>query len=223
MLKMFANTHQLTAISVGYRLAPEEPFPAGIDDGLDVAEYLVDNGPIEFGAPLSVIGGASAGGSLAAVTTFQLMRKRPQHRLVAVLLINGSFDLTLNMPSTVQGNWAIVIDREVAERFLDAYVPGTDMQARRNPLISPIYEDMPQLAKASPFRTLPPALFTCGTGDAMLDESLLMAVKWMASGSEAVIKLYPGAPHMFSAFKGFKAADDAASEIAAFLNEKLSS
>jgi len=54
-----------------------------------------------------------------------------------------------------------------------------------------------------------------------LDDSLLMSVKWMASGSEAVIKLYPRAPHMFSAFKGFKVADDAAAVTTAFLNEKL--
>jgi hypothetical protein len=54
-----------------------------------------------------------------------------------------------------------------------------------------------------------------------LDDSVLMSVKLIATGSEAVIKLYPGAPHTLTAFKGFKVADDAAADTAAFLDEKL--
>lgn len=223
MLKTFANNHHVTAISVGYRLAPENPFPAGINDCVDVAEYLIDNGTSVFSAPLRVIGGASAGANYVALATFQLMRSRPQHRLDAILLINGIFDLTVNMPSTVKSRPSVIIDREMIDKFIEAYTTGASIEARRDPLMSPLYEDMEKLAKESPFGTLPPALFTCGTADPLLDDSLLMSVKWMASGSEAVIKLYPGAPHMFTAFKGMKVADDAAAATAAFLNAKLGS
>ena len=221
MLKTFANGYEFTAISVGYRLAPENPFPAGINDCVDVAEHLTDNAPTAFGAPLRVIGGASAGGNYAALTTFQLMRSRPQHRLDAVLLINGMYDLTLNLPSTVESKPSVFIDREMLEHFIEAHSPGASVEARRNPLMSPLYEDVQKLARESPFGTLPPALFTCGTADPLLDDSLMMSVKWMATGSEAVIRLYPGAPHMFSALRGFKVADDAASTTMAFLKEKL--
>jgi acetyl esterase/lipase len=222
MLKTFANTYQMTAMIVGYRLAPEDPFPAGVEDCVDVAEYLVDNAQSVFNTPLRVIRGASAGGNYAALATLQLMRSRPQHRLDAVLMINGIFDLTLNLPSTVESRPSIIVDRPMIDKFVEAYTAGASIESRRNPLMSPLYDDVQKLAAESPFGTLPPALFTCGTGDPLLDDSLLMSVKWMGTASEAVIKLYPGAPHMFSVFKGVKVADDtAADDTAAFLKEKL--
>lgn len=214
----------MTSVSVGYRLAPENPFPAGVNDCVDVAEYLVDNGPTIFGAPLRVIGGGSAGANFTPLTTFQLMRTRPHHRLAAVLLNYGYFDLTLNMPTTVaQSSRSVVIDRAMMEKYNEAYVPSASVEARQNPLMSPLYEDMQKLARESPFGVLPPALFNCGTADPLLDDSLMMSAKWMASGSETVTNVYPGAPHMFTAFKGFKVADEAAAATVAFLNEKLGS
>jgi acetyl esterase/lipase len=221
MLRTFANTYQMTTISVGYRLAPEDPFPAGIDDCVDVAEYLVDNAQSVFSTPLRVIGGASAGGNYAALATLHLLRSRPQHRLDAVLLINGIFDLTLNLPSTVESRPSVIVDRPMIEKFVEAYTQGASTEARRSPLMSPLYEDLQKLAAESPFGALPSAFFTCGTGDPLLDDSLLMSIKWMGTGSEAVIKLYPGAPHMFSAFRGVKVADDTFADTAAFLKKKL--
>ncbi|KAL9112953.1 MAG: hypothetical protein Q9227_002818 [Pyrenula ochraceoflavens] len=221
LLESFANSCQLTSIAVGYRLAPEDPFPAGVNDCIDVAEYLVDNGLSTFGIPLRIIAGGSAGGNFAALTTFQLMRSRPHHRLAAVLLNYGAFDLTINMPTAAQGTKPLVINRAILEKYIEAYVPGADIEARRNPLMSPLYEDMQKLARESPFGSLPPALFNCGTADPLLDDSLMMSVKWMASGSEAVTNIYPGAPHMFTAFKGFKVADDAMTATVEFLKGKL--
>jgi acetyl esterase/lipase len=220
MLKTFANTYQITAISVGYRLAPEDPFPAGLNDCVDVADYLVDNAQSVFSA-LRLVGGASAGGNYAALVTLHLIRSRPHQRLDAVLLINGIFDLTLNMPSTAESRPSVIVDRPMVEKFVEAYTAGACIEARRNPLMSPLYIDLQKLAAESPFGTLPPALFTCGTGDPLLDDSLMMSVKWLATGSEAVIRLYPGAPHMFSAFKRSKVVDDTAADTAAFLKEKL--
>lgn len=57
LLKAYADVSGCAAISVGYRLAPEHPFPAGPQDCYDVAEYLVDEGEKEFGGPLRFIGG----------------------------------------------------------------------------------------------------------------------------------------------------------------------
>lgn len=57
LLKLYADCSKCTVISVGYRLAPEHPFPAGPEDCYDVAEYLVKNGEKEFGGPLRFIGG----------------------------------------------------------------------------------------------------------------------------------------------------------------------
>jgi acetyl esterase/lipase len=57
LLKFYADTSDCTVISVGYRLAPEHPFPAGVEDCFDVADYLVKNGPKLYGGPLRFIGG----------------------------------------------------------------------------------------------------------------------------------------------------------------------
>jgi acetyl esterase/lipase len=168
-----------------------------------------------------VVGGAFAGANFAALVTLQLIRSRPQHQLDALLLVNGIFDLTLNLPSTVESRPSIVIDRPMIEKFIEAYTAGASTETRRNPLMSLLYADLHELVTESPFGMLPPALFTCGTADPVVDDSVLMSVKWIATGSEAVIKLYPGAPHMFTAFKGSKVADDAAADTAAFLDEKL--
>ncbi|KAJ2969348.1 hypothetical protein NUW58_g10011 [Xylaria curta] len=61
LLKFYADTCQVTAMSVGYRLAPEHPWPAGREDCIDVAEHLVDHGEAEHGAPLLFLAGESAG------------------------------------------------------------------------------------------------------------------------------------------------------------------
>ncbi len=57
LLKSISNAANLAVVSVGYRLAPEYPFPAGPEDCFDAAEYLVDNSSTVFGAPLKFMGG----------------------------------------------------------------------------------------------------------------------------------------------------------------------
>lgn len=77
MLKYWADHSELVVISVGYRLAPEHPYPAPNQDCHDVGEYLVDNAEKDYGAPLLFMGGDSAGGHLSVVTTFHLLKSRP--------------------------------------------------------------------------------------------------------------------------------------------------
>ena len=81
------------------------------------------------------------------------------------------------------------------EEFENVFVPGMSLEEKKNPAVSPYYEDL------TPFRgKLPSALFTCGTEDPLLDDSTAMATKWMVSGGEAIIKIYPGACHGFIGF-----------------------
>ncbi|KAJ8121092.1 hypothetical protein O1611_g10191 [Lasiodiplodia mahajangana] len=84
------------------------------------------------------------------------------------------------------------------QRFMDEYTPGWDNVQRRNPLLSPLFEDLRALAASTPTGKLPPALFLCGTNDPNLDDTVLMGLKWQASGSEAIVKIFPGAPHVFN-------------------------
>ncbi len=220
-LQRYANNCQLTAISVGYRLAPEEPYPAGIHDCFDAAEYLVDLGKAEYGADLLFLGGESAGGCLTALTAFHLMRSRPTHKLAGLILPFGEFDLTLNLPQVSSYTRPLVVNLAALEHFNDAYVPGMSIAERRSASISPLYEDMQALALSSPNQSLPPALFLCGTEDALLDDTLLMSIKWMIVGGEAVVKIYPGAPHGFTVFPGVKVTEEAAAVTVEFVQEKL--
>lgn len=220
-LKMYANACQLTAISVGYRLAPEEPYPAAMHDSFDAAEYLVDHAERDYGAKLLFVGGESAGGCLTALTAFHLMRTRPAHTLAGVIFPYGEFDLTLGLPRVSSFTRPLVINVAALQRFNDAYVPGMSLTERRCASVSPLYEDLQALASSSPEKSLPPALFLCGTEDPLLDDTLLMSMKWMIAGGEAVVKIYPGAPHGFTAFPGVKVAEDAAAVTIQFVQEKL--
>ncbi|MCJ1243114.1 hypothetical protein MMC30_000311 [Trapelia coarctata] len=219
-LKRYADTCQLTAISVGYRLAPEDPYPAGIHDCFDAAEYLVDHAERDYGAKLLVLGGESAGGCLMALTAFHLMRSRPAHKLAGVIFPFGEFDLTLNSPQVTSFTRPLLLNVEALQRSNDAYVPGMSTAERRSASVSPLYEDMKALAASSPDLSLPPALFLCGTEDALLDDTLLMSMKWMIAGGETVVKLYPGSPHGFTIFPG-KVAEEAAAVTFQFVHEKL--
>ena len=69
-LKFLADNCSVTVISIGYRLAPESPFPAGPDDCYDAAEYLIEHGKADFGSSLKFIGGEVSWSNLKAYQLF---------------------------------------------------------------------------------------------------------------------------------------------------------
>ncbi|KAG8526504.1 uncharacterized protein KY384_008704 [Bacidia gigantensis] len=219
---MFANACQLTAISVGYRHAPEDPHPAANHDCFDAAEYLVDHAERDYGARLLFIAGESAGGCLAALTTFHLIQSRPAHRLAGVILLFGVFDLTLGLPqmSLPESTRPLVTNAQMLHNFINAYTPGMSDSDRRDASVSPLYEDMQALADSIPGNSLPAALFLCGTADPLLDDTFLMGMKWMIAGGEAIVKIYPGGAHGFSMFRETKDAEEVAALQIQFVNEK---
>jgi len=220
-LQRYANSFQVTAVSVGYRLAPENVYPAAAHDCFDVATHLVDNGESLFGAPLRILVGESAGGCLAAQTAFHLIRQRPSHPMAGMVLPYGWFDLTLNLPSMVDFKRQLIISTKSMREFAEAYTPGMSIEERRRPEVSPLYEDLHGLAKAAAGGKLPRALFLVGTEDPLLDDTVLMSAKWLATGSEAVVQVYPGAPHVFNIVPGYGPADDAAVVVKKFVGAAL--
>lgn len=189
LLKYLADHTELTVVSVGYRLAPEHPYPAGNEDCFDVADYLVDNGEKDFGGKVLVMGGESAGGHLTAVTFFNLLESRPDFRFKALVLNYGCFDISSFLPQAHHFPSGLVLDLEIMQQFQKAYVPNTKERDRRDPKISPLFKDLNALGEKG---FLVPALFTCGTLDPLLDDSVLMSTKWMiGSGGDAILKIYP--------------------------------
>jgi acetyl esterase/lipase len=191
-------------------------------DCIDVAEHLIDE-PQKYGGKLLFMGGESSGANLAALTIFQLIRSRPDHVCRGMVLVYGNYSLALGMPSMVDYDRPIMLNHEIMRQFMDVYTPGWSAEERRNPLVSPLFEDLPALAAKSPTGRLPPALFLCGTNDPLIDETLLMSVKWMATGSEAIVKIFPGAPHVFNGAAETKNAKESFSYEAEFLQNKLES
>jgi acetyl esterase/lipase len=74
--------------------------------------------------------------------------------------------------------------------FGDHYMAGQEI-AIDDPYFSPLYGDLSHM---------PPALFTIGTWDPLLDDTLFMAMRWMAAGNETALEIYPGGTHAFDAF-----------------------
>ena len=107
-LQWMADQTGCLCISVGYRLAPEHPFPAGPEDCFDAAEWLIDNAVKEFGAPLAFLGGESAGGHLSALTALHLLNsskeKYSQFSLNGLLLHYGTFSSQYDLESYTTAN-----------------------------------------------------------------------------------------------------------------------
>ena len=113
MLAYMANECQLTVVSVGYRLAPEDPFPAGNEDCFDAAEYLVDHAEKEHGARLSFMGGDSAGAHLSVLTAFHLLESRPDFAFKGLVLNFGAYDLAGFLPQVHHFSVPLVLDKDI--------------------------------------------------------------------------------------------------------------
>jgi acetyl esterase len=182
LLERIADATGLTAVSVEYRLAPENPFPAGPDDCEAAALWLVQHAKREFGTDRLLIGGASAGASLAVTTLVRLRDRSGAARAFAgANLVFGVYDLA-GTPSQ---------QRAGVPSYRDLYLPGRSAEERRRPDVSPLYADL---------AGLPPALFTVGGADPLLDDSLFLALRWAAAGNEAELALYPESLHGFTLF-----------------------
>lgn len=117
-LQFLADAHNFTVVSVGYRLAPEDPYPAGNEDCFDVGEYLIDNAEKEFGAPLLYMGGESAGGHLSACTCFHLLETRPNFGFKGLILNYGCYDVSGFLPQAHHFDMPLVLDLDIMIKFI---------------------------------------------------------------------------------------------------------
>ena len=215
MLAELADETGLCAVSVEYRLAPEHPYPACADDCEDAALWLAREGFDALGVPrVATIGGDSAGGHLSAVT---LLRLRDRHGtvdpFVAANLIYGVFDLSLTPSVRHWGDRPLILTTPMMRLYGEWLLPGTDAEAKRDPDVSPLYADL---------HDLPPALFTIGTLDPLLDDSLFMEARWRAAGGQAELRVWPEAIHGFNLFRLKMTAQARAAQYA-FLRARLPS
>jgi len=192
--RALADQHGVAVVSVDYRLAPEHPYPAGPDDGVAVARWLLEHGEAAYGSDRMLVGGESAGGYMAAAVPLRL-RDVPGaiEHVLGLNLVFGVHDWGRS-PSQrglrpVEGPDMLTPDGILT--FTECYLPGLTDDERRAPEISPAFADL---------RGLPPALFSVGTADHLLDDTLMMAGRYAAAGSEVELFVAPDMPHGFQAF-----------------------
>lgn len=172
-----ADTLGIAVVSVDYRLAPENPWPAAPDDCETAALWLAKHAADRFGAQRLAIGGFSAGATLAMTTLIRL-RDRGIAAFNAAVLQFGTYDLSGKTPS----------GRLIADEYFIKTYAGLAPD-RTHPDISPIYADL---------TGLPPVLMIVGEGDVLLRDNLAMAALLSAASIDVDLRVYPPAPHGFT-------------------------
>jgi acetyl esterase/lipase len=198
-------------VSIDYRRAPEHPHPAARDDCLAAIDWLAVNGQRELGADRLILAGESAGAHLAALALLALRDRGEAEAVAAANLAYGVYDISMTPSARRWGDDRLVLNTPDLAFFAEQYVPS---ERHRDADVSPLYADL---------TGLPPALFSCGTLDPLLDDTLFMAARWQAAGSPAQLAIYPGAPHEFlNLHDPISAEPQARERMIAFIDQVLS-
>jgi acetyl esterase len=190
-LRSLANRAACLIIAVDYHLAPEHPFPQGLEDVYAVVLWAAQHAE-ELGgnAQALAVGGDSAGGNLAAATTL-LARERGQPVIRFQLLLYPNTDLTLRSQSWRTHDGILLTKSGMATnitRYLASKVEPS------HHLVSPVF--------ASDLRGLPPAFIAVGTHDPLYDEIVAYADQLKQTGVPVTLQIYPGMIHGFFQMAG---------------------
>lgn len=190
-----------------YRLAPEHPFPAAIDDVLTVWRWLRDTHQVA-GAEVAIASDSAGGGLALALLT--MLRDNGEDLPAAVVLMSPWTDLTgtgASMTERVAED--PIFTPEAIRRITDAYLADTDP---RNPLASPLFARLDGL---------PPLLIQVGTAELLLSDSEELAKTAARAGLDVTLQIGDGLPHVYPAMDGTPEAAEAAEQSAAFLRKHL--
>jgi acetyl esterase len=206
-----AHCSGAVVISVEYRLAPEHPYPAGLDDCESVTRWAFAN--VErFNVPSDrvFVAGESAGGNLAAAVALRF-RDSGDLTLAGQILMYPGVAGPLVHPSTVEFD-GLVISLKAGENYWAAYSGSQNID--RDPYAAPLH--------AESLKDLPPAVVVLGGCDMLRDEGRAYAGRLRDDGVEVDEVCYPGQPHGFINFD-FPAANLAFEHIGAWFRTVLAS
>ena len=188
-LKRMVAATGCATVSVEYRLAPENPWPACVEDCAAAARWLIEAAPGLFGTNRIAIGGESAGSHLAATTLLSMKSEGKIDAFCAALMCYGAYDLTMTPSVATWGARKLVLSTPTIAWFTDNL--GVPRDKMTDPLVSPLYGDL---------SGMPDALFQCGTYDPLMDDTAFMAARWAQAGAGAQTIWYPGGVHAFDYF-----------------------
>ena len=206
--RAICNRARCLVVSIDYRLAPEHPFPAAVDDAWAGVRWALDRGHEVGGDPSRVVvAGDSAGANLAAVVA---LRSRDDARpdLVGQVLVYPGVDRTGEYPSSLENGEGYLLTSAMRRFFAEAYLPdGTDLTDWR---VSPLL--------AETHAGVAPALVVTAEYDPLRDEGEAYAEALEAAGVETTLRRYDGMIHGFLGWFGISdvaaaALDDVAAAI----------
>jgi acetyl esterase/lipase len=179
LMKQLVKRIGCVAVSVDYRLAPEHPFPAPVEDCYAGLKWLFANAP-ELGVEPSriAIGGASGGGGLAAGLAL-LARDRGEVQIAFQLLIYPMIDDRMWNRESNRLGWKAYLGRDGGGADVSPYAAAT---------------------RATDLRNLPPAYIPVGALDLFVDENIEYAQRLIQAGVPTELHVYPGAFHGFDMF-----------------------
>jgi epsilon-lactone hydrolase len=169
-----------------FRLAPEHPFPAAVEDVVSAYRWLIDRGT---DPGRIVLAGDSSGGGLAVSVLLTLQRDGIPLPAGAVLLCPG-VDLACTVVQRTSEE-PQPVGADLVRRFVDAYLAGHPVD---DPLVSPLLADL---------SNLPPILVQAATADPYCPEAQALATRAREHGADARLELYPVATHVFHVFWTF--------------------
>ncbi len=194
----------VVALAVDYRLAPEHPFPAQLDDARAVWRHVLEAG---VDPRRVVLAGESAGGGLT-MSTLLATRDAGEPLPAAAAVLSPWVDLTLEARAIDDNARYDYLHRAVLETYVRRVARDHD---RRDPLLSPIYGDL---------AGLPPLLVQVGGAEALLDDARTLASRAREHGVEVTLSEYADMIHAFMLFPGLPATRDANAELVAFIDAR---
>lgn len=182
-LRQLANLSQTVIIAVDYRLAPEHPFPAGLNDCVFAVKWIIENASyLNLNPNKIMIAGDSAGGALATTIT-----RKFREMVKSQLLIYPVTDSSLKTSSWNEYQNGPLLDLKGGIQAWDWYLPNSENQ--NNPDAVPILAD--------DLKNLPSTFVAVADHDPLKDEGMLYAEKLKANGIAVNLKLYKGTTHGF--------------------------
>jgi monoterpene epsilon-lactone hydrolase len=198
---------QTPALLINYRLAPECPFPAALEDAIAAYQWLLDRG---IAANKLVLAGDSSGGGLAIAAALALHEQK-EHLPVGIVCISPWADLTLSGETiSTCSKTDPLISRETSELHASRYVGQQDP---KSPLISPVFADLSEF---------PPMLIQVGEHEILRSDSSRLSENARQAGVDVTLEVWDGMWHVWHAFAGLVPESQRAIErIGSFIYERM--
>ncbi|TXT64947.1 MAG: Esterase MY09-1 [Promethearchaeota archaeon] len=189
LISRISRAGRIKILAINYRLAPEHPFPAALEDTYNTYQWLISEK--NYDPKDIIIGGDSAGGNLTLATLIKI-KKEGFFFPAAAFCLSPATDMTGSGESyTTKADIDPFLTPDLGELVLNNYLKNADPE---NPLVSPLYADL---------EGLPPIYIQVGTSEILFDDSIRIAEKLEDADVEVELDVWEDMIHVFAAFAAF--------------------